>query len=475
MKKLGLYIMSILTLGFMAACNEDFNEGVFPQTNEPETQQNYDGLVVELGSDFTSALDLSTKKSTDTLYVLTTKETPELNAYSNMNYVLEVSDSDSFSKKVDLEASTGFVLVDELNTAFRELFGISPKAKEMHIRFRAYITEGTARVRCGSYVGAGVVTVTPVPIDLPTIDTAYYLVGDVAGGWDADHLLKLNHSGADVYDDPFFTLTFELPKENAYFKIVPESALAAFAGGDWSGVLGCAEDGSTALEGEIVSANAQAMRIVEKQWVRIKLDMLNQMYYIELLGEVSPYMWVPGSHQNWTPATATQLYSASMNMVYTGHIYLTGGFKVCATPDWNNAYGYDYFTTKSANLTTDNDGNLVVTPGFYYLAVDMTTNSISVVETTWGLVGPATPAEWDPSQYVPMTYDAETQCWTITTDLKAGQMKFCANGSWDINVGGSADKLVAGGDNLNITEAGNYTIKLYLINDDSSYCTITKN
>lgn len=477
MKKISLYIMSILALGFMTACDEDFNEGVFPQTNAQEELQSYEGLSIEAGDDFKTDLDLSTKAISDTLYVITTKEAPKMNEYSKMDYVLEVSNTESFDKKVELEAATGYVLVDDLNTAFRELFGKSPKQRDMYVRFRAYISEGEARVRCGDYVGVNVVKVTPIPMDLPTIETAYYLIGDfVGGGWDADHLIKLSHSDADVYDDPVFTLTLETSKDGAYFKIVPESAIPALRADDWSGVMGCEVNGSTDLEGKIVSADAQAMQIETKQWVRVKLNMMDLTYTIELLGEVSPYMWVPGNHQGWSPATAPQLYSANMDMIYTGHVYLDGGFKVNETPDptWVGDHGFDYFTTKSDNITASSDGNLVVDPGFYYLTVNMNTSSITAVQTVWGIIGNATPAGWDASTV--MEYDKATNCWSVTADLVAGEFKFRANNGWDINMGGSASKLLFNdGTNLFLSEAGNYTIKLYLSNDDASYCTLTKN
>lgn len=472
MKKIGLYIISILTMGLMASCDEDFNEGVFPQKNAQEELQSYEGLVVETGEAFKTDLDLSGKAVSDTLYVINTKETPVLNEYSKMEYVLEVSNTESFDKIVELEASTGYVLVDNLNTAFRELFGKSPKQRDMYVRFRAYIAEGNARVRCGDYVGVGVVKVTPVPMDLPTIESAYYLIGDVAGGWDAEHLLKLSHSDADVYDDPIFVLTFESPKDGACFKIVPESAIPALAT-DWAGVMGCEVDGCTDLEGKIVSVDAQAIKIEKQQWVRVKLNMMDMTYTIELLGQVSPYMWVPGNHQGWSPATAPQLYSSKMDMVYTGHLYLDGGFKVAETPAWGKDHGFDYFTTHSANISADNDGNLQVESGFYYMTVDMTTSSISAVKTEWGVIGSATVGGWDAS--TDMVYDKSTNCWSVTTDLVAGEFKFRANNGWDINMGGSLNKLVFNEGNISLSEAGSYTIKLYLSNDDASYCTLTKN
>ncbi len=44
----------------------------------------------------------------------------------------------------------------------------------------------------------------------------------------------------------------------------------------------------------------------------------------------------------------------------------------------------------------------------------------------------------------------------------AGEYKFRCDNDWAINLGGSLDNLTFGGDNLNFTEAGTYTVTLDL-------------
>jgi hypothetical protein len=76
-----------------------------------------------------------------------------------------------------------------------------------------------------------------------------------------------------------------------------------------------------------------------------------------------------------------------------------------------------------------------------------------------------------------MTWNAADETWTITTALSAGELKFRANDGWDINLGGdSTDDLVENGANLQIAEAGTYTITLYAsrATSDKIYCTLTK-
>lgn len=47
-----------------------------------------------------------------------------------------------------------------------------------------------------------------------------------------------------------------------------------------------------------------------------------------------------------------------MDMVYTGHLYLNGGFKLTGQPSWPSGgvgvdYGYSYFNTLTNNITDD--------------------------------------------------------------------------------------------------------------------------
>ncbi len=51
--------------------------------------------------------------------------------------------------------------------------------------------------------------------------------------------------------------------------------------------------------------------------------------------------------------------------------------------------------------------------------------------------------------------------WEITDNFVVGEFKFRANDAWDLNYGdkGADGTLEAGGDNIKLTAAGNYTIR----------------
>ena len=190
------------------------------------------------------------------------------------------------------------------------------------------------------------------------------------------------------------------------------------------------------------------------------------------------YIYIPGNHQGWAPATASALWSAELNGVYSGFSYLDGDFKFTIARDWNTGeYNSSNFTNYSEGLS-DAGGNInMATPGFYYIVADVMTGTLTATLTSsWGVIGNATPGGWDAES--PLTYNAEKGCWSATIALTAGELKFRANNSWDsgIDLGGALDELLLKGGNIAITDAGTYLIELYLQRTDNNmmYCTMSK-
>ena len=170
-------------------------------------------------------------------------------------------------------------------------------------------------------------------------------------------------------------------------------------------------------------------------------------------------------------STADQ-WNSDQNMVYSSAlrqwvatIPLTAGeIKFRANDDWGLNYG-----VKDGKVQAGGDNIPVATPGTYSVMLDLSEPlKYKYSVTQWGLIGDAT-GGW--STDLNMTPGANNT-WTITTDLVAGEIKFRANDSWDINYGGSAGNLAKGGANIAIAAAGNYTITLNLA--DGTY-TVQQN
>lgn len=173
----------------------------------------------------------------------------------------------------------------------------------------------------------------------------------------------------------------------------------------------------------------------------------------------------PGGWGADTPLT----YNATSGTWAGGVHMTTGAFKFRANNDW----GYNYGSDNADGNLQDGGANIpVATEGDYYVTLDLShPNAYTYTANHWGLIGDATPGGWGTDTF--MTWDATNQCMTVTADLTVGQFKFRANSDWGVNFGGDINALTQDGSNIDITTAGNYTIKLYL--SGTTHCTITKN
>ncbi|MFN3997320.1 SusE domain-containing protein [Algoriphagus sp.] len=189
-----------------------------------------------------------------------------------------------------------------------------------------------------------------------------------------------------------------------------------------------------------------------------------------------PLMYVPGDYQGWDPANPkTVLFSENFDKNFKGFVHILGGsreFKLTEGPNWDVNYG-----DTGANKTLDPDGDniKVAADGTYEINVNLTAKTYTIgAVKRWGIVGDATPGGWDAD--TPMdVFDKVTNSLKITTNLKAGELKFRANNNWDFNFGGSNGALTAGGANIPVAAAGNYTITLSFDPAGAVTYTLVKN
>ncbi|GGZ14525.1 hypothetical protein GCM10007049_03000 [Echinicola pacifica] len=173
-----------------------------------------------------------------------------------------------------------------------------------------------------------------------------------------------------------------------------------------------------------------------------------------------PRLYLPGEYQGWKPENEnTIIYSIKSDNIYAGYVHILGGsgeFKINEGPNWDVNYGDD-----GADGTMESGGaNIKATGvGTFLLTVNLNAKTYTMgAPLYWGIIGDATPGSWDAS--TPMEFNADENVLTLTTDLKVGALKFRANDAWDNNFGDSDldGVLEAGGDNIPVEEAGNYTI-----------------
>lgn len=195
-----------------------------------------------------------------------------------------------------------------------------------------------------------------------------------------------------------------------------------------------------------------------------------------------PEIYVPGDYQpasgytnEWAPADAPALTSVGEVDQYEGYVYFNDPgslFKFTAERNWAGGEWGD----EGADGTLDPGGADIemADAGYYKINVDLNALTYTALKTTWGLIGDATAGGWDADQ--DMTYDPAEKVWVITTNLTAGEFKFRANDAWDLDYGDNDGDgtLEAGGSNIPVDEAGNYTIVLNLSENPYAY-TLIKN
>lgn len=191
---------------------------------------------------------------------------------------------------------------------------------------------------------------------------------------------------------------------------------------------------------------------------------------------IYPHINLPGSFKPFSVSTWTdtgsvysriyslksdEVYEGYVNMVKDGDAALGVDFKVVKVAWGNGEYG----SNVAGALILGGGGNIpLATGGYYKVNVDLNALTYSTTKITrWGVIGDATAGGWDSDQA--MTYDLETNKWTVTLALTAGNIKFRANNAWDVEYGddGPDLKLNFKGANIPIAEVGTYTITLDLV------------
>jgi hypothetical protein len=219
--------------------------------------------------------------------------------------------------------------------------------------------------------------------------------------------------------------------------------------------LGIAANASSAIEVRAGSA------IYGKDTVYSKSIKLNLTTYKEVAPEK---LWIPGSYQGYSPGTAPTIPSVT-TFTYEGYVYInaSGDIKFTSAADYSHVnYGF----TSNGKLTTDGlaGGVPIATAGYYKLNADIQNLTYSTtLVNTFGIIGTATPHQWDSS--TPMTFDATNKVWKITLNLLPGAMKFRANDGWELNYGPADSNALTGNlmqtdGAITIATAGNYTVTI---------------
>lgn len=477
MKKIAYFGLSaVFALGFVSC--DDYEEPNPPaQSNDQESILKTEDVVVTnaLGTDVYDLSQLNADGTSIHVATITTSELPD--AYS-FEPVVEIS-SNSFNRvgvvaaTVERSAETPdnyevYVAAADLQTAYYSNISKGPKEKqiEARIQLKTVVDSQVAYVGGASnYYGPFSLTVLPYPSDL-VIESNYYLLGTI-NGWSVAEAVKFNHSDADPYDDPVFTIKVDISAAEAadgwWWKIVPEST---YVTGNWvdaaNGSYGVAENGSPELSGLLVARTdtedcGAGCIANEGQWL-LTINLEEGTY--EFTSAVDN-LWTPGDANGWSHAASQMLYTDDYANYYGYAVLSPNGFKFSVAPDWDHT-SYGNGGSDGVLSADPGAGNLSVSAlGLYWCSVNTASLTYSVTEiTTIGVIGDATPAGWDAS--TALTPSSDYLTWTGTVTFGSGEFKFRANDGWDINLGDSLDDLKQNGSNIASPGEGQYQVTLNL-------------
>lgn len=200
---------------------------------------------------------------------------------------------------------------------------------------------------------------------------------------------------------------------------------------------------------------------------------------------ILPELFLVGSPQafydlgEWSPENGMPLryIGDGTTKVFEAYVKLNPGsiFKFAAVQgswqDVDAAGNYGASGTPGELTSGGGSGNIDIATegeGLYYVQVDLDEMTYKSIKMNWGIIGSATPNEWNGE--TPMDYNFADNKFTISTTLTDGELKFRAknagdfiyNGEWKFNVGNSTTPLHAwdtNEPNFNVT-AGSYNLEL---------------
>ena len=327
--------MALLSMG-LVACNQDFDTEFVPQTNMPESLLQMSDVSV--AAQVPSTLNLADYINEETgtvknipIGTVTVKE-GAMPANTILKAEVEFSKDADFANSIILDANSldgsNEISVNPslLQDAYFNEITRNPATAEVFVRTILYtVTGGTSEAIIGkpdeNFFAERTVQFTP--LFKVQISPAYYVIG-AAGGWSADgaHTQKFNHSDADVYDDPIFTIIVDAGGDDCWFAIGDDTAIDAVAAGDWNqlfGTKGASEDLTGTMDRRYNLGGDHSFHVTGAKKIRITLDMMEYSYKIEPVNIAENYYLI-GGPGSWS-SDKSQKFSHSSADVFTDPVF----------------------------------------------------------------------------------------------------------------------------------------------------------
>jgi len=473
MKKISLYIMALLTMGFVS-CNEDFETTVKPTQNVQES------ILQASDVQFTPAtvptINIADLIAADNPIVLGTVSVKDGAMADGMRLkaVVQLAKAADYSDAVKLEAESMeesneiCILPSKLQDAYVNNFTRDPGATTIYMRTNLYTVVGDESLASignpsTSFFGTYTVPFTPRDEVGVKISNAYYAIVKQLDGTNKE--IKFEHSEENVYDDPAFTLTIDALKDEAgvrkdsKFAFVSEEDLAKYKAGDESVLLGVDNNKNLVKGGPWYEGKAEDGAAK----YNVTLDMEGQKAYIEpeiifycyfLLGNNNMKIGEGDSYRNYMfykSDETTFTYTTFIPNNSTGKSWLNVKIwerDAMLAGAEAKAWGYSGSGLKereeTGNLKTAGGWLGPKTEGWYTLTIQMDEDknihtyqwtSISEPTTTYtniSIIGTINGSSWDKDFELTQCEKAPHNWCLLDFELKdAANLKFRANKNWD--------------------------------------------
>ena len=189
--------------------------------------------------------------------------------------------------------------------------------------------------------------------------------------------------------------------------------------------------------------------------------------------------WVVGGHNGWSNNDSAPFIISTPTSGGAAEGYINiptdGELKLTTDHSWDDAHT---FGNNGSGKLTNPGGNIAVKAGYYLIKANISTMTYSLTKTTWGIIGNATPGNWNSD--TPMSYDAVAGVWILYSTLSKQTppndgLKFRGNSDWAYNYGddGANGSLEAGGTNIGVSSSGDYSIVLDLSHPNAYTYSLT--
>ncbi len=304
-------LLGIALVAGLLSCTKDYTDWKSPQSNDAsEVAQTLQMTVTPV----ISAIDFASV-TTETIKLFNTS----LTEVQSDEYTVDIAGEGVDESVIITADAAGNVFSADLRSAIALLYGAAPKERNLTIGVSTIAVNQTAdgpvKVK-----RVGTPFKLAATLDAPYIAQNYYVVGGTKdwAGSAASKEQKFSHSGADVYDDPVFTIVIDgNANGDTWFAIGDDEACDAITNdGDWSKLFGIVGGNNTATEGlldyrynlggdnSFCVSNARKIKItinmMERSFVVTPVNIADNYYLIGGPGDWSAdaAMTMPFTHSN---------------------------------------------------------------------------------------------------------------------------------------------------------------------------------